>query len=496
MAAGVFTPYSTVQPLFGTGAPWVDPLEAERIASYQTYEEMYWNVADTFKLVSRGPDSQPIYVPNPRTIVDTIHRYVGTGMKFAVTPDVGTPADIELAQQTFTNLFRRERFYSRYNMNRRYGLIRGDWLWHIIADPLKPAGTRISIRAIDPGSWFPIYADDDLDHLVRIHIAEQFVDSAGKTKIKRLTYERQDNGTITSVEGIFDPKEWWLSTRPEVITKPLTVLPAAITAFPVYHIPNGEEPQNPYGSSELRGFERVQTAVNQSISDEELALALEGLGLYATESGGPVDDEGNDAPWVLGPGRVIENVKGFQRVDGVGSVTPYQDHIKFLIDSMYEAAAAGDVARGKVDVQVAESGVALALQLGPTLAKAEEKDRTIADVHTQMFYDLKFWLQAYEGINVVDVEVLPIFGEKVPQNKKAIVDMVIAMCTSDPPLMSVKTGQERLAEVGIAFAPDEFQRILQEAQAKADTAAASDPLASRFSQELNTLGGSSGSGSA
>lgn len=494
MAAGVFTPYSTVTPLVGALPTWVDPLEAERIASYQKYEEMYWNAVDTYKLVSRGPDATPIYVPNPRTIVDTVNRYVGTGFDFRVTDGVGTPADIDLARLWLTAFFRREKMKSKYAMNKRFGLIRGDWLWHIIADDTKVQGSRISIRATDPGAYFPVYDTADLDKIVRVHLAEQYLDSAGKTWVKRLTYQKEDNGGISVAEGIFEMKEWWLATKPAVITIPFKMLPPQITAIPVYHVKNFESPGDPYGSSELRGFERVQTAVNQSISDEELSLALDGLGLYATESGGPVDENGEDAPWVLGPGRVVENVKGFQRVNGIGSVTPYQDHLKFLIDQMYEASAASDAARGKVDVQVAESGIALTLQLGPMLAKAEEKDQEILDVHTQMFYDLKSWFQAYEGVNFVDTEVLPILGDKIPTNKKALVDMVIAMCTADPPLMSTKTGRERLAEAGIVFAPDEFDRILQEGQAKADAAAQADPLAQRFSSELTTLGGSSGSG--
>jgi hypothetical protein len=39
--------------------------------------------------------------------------------------------------------------------------------------------------------------------------------------------------------------------------------------------------------------------VNQSISDEELTLALDGIGVYATTSGPPLDSDGNATDWVL-----------------------------------------------------------------------------------------------------------------------------------------------------------------------------------------------------
>ena len=69
MASGVFTPYSTVRTFSATLPSWVPPEDQERIQSYQTYEEIYWNHPETFKLVVRGTESKPIYVPSGRIIV-------------------------------------------------------------------------------------------------------------------------------------------------------------------------------------------------------------------------------------------------------------------------------------------------------------------------------------------------------------------------------------------------------------------------------------------
>src|SRR3546814_3832626 len=37
-------------------------LDGQRVASYDAYESIYWNAPDTFKLVQRGTDADPIYV--------------------------------------------------------------------------------------------------------------------------------------------------------------------------------------------------------------------------------------------------------------------------------------------------------------------------------------------------------------------------------------------------------------------------------------------------
>ena len=498
MAEGVTTPYSTVAPMFGAVPGWIPALEAERIQSYGVYEDIYWNNPDTFKITARGSEDSPIYVPTGRTIIDTTNRYVGVGWDFLVDPTVGTPEVQALATRAFMALFRREKMKSKYAMNKRFGLIRGDWLWHIIADPTKPAGRRISIRAAHPSAWFPVYDDNDLDRILKHHFAEAFTTADGKDRVKRLTYERLDTGAIQVSEGIFELKDWsWdfqgkgrptSPPAPEtVLIAPMT-LPPQITAFPVYHIKNFEEPGNPYGSSELRGLERIMAGVNQAISDEDVALALQGLGLYATDSGGPIDpDTGEDMPWELGPGRVVENVTNFRRVEGVSSVTPSQDHINMLVNFMKEASGTPDAAIGKVDVAVAESGISLMLQLGPMLSKAGEKDQEIVDVHTQMFYDLKFWFQAYEALQFTDADIIPVLGDKLPHNVAGEIDNIMKMMSTVPPLMSAETGRKRLAELGVRFADNESDLVAgQQTEAVPG-------LAERVAAELATLGGVEGS---
>lgn len=496
---GVFTPYSTVQPFFGPLPTWLSADDAQRITAYQIYEQLYWNVPDTFKLVQRGSEDKPIYIPNARTIIDTSNRYIANGFGWRVDASVGTPQSQAMAQLAFDALFARERFKSKFASNKRFGLIRGDWLWHVVADPAKAEGKRISVHALDPAMYIPITDDDNVDRVVGCHLIEQIVDE-NKTRIKRQSYykgswlNQNPNDLLVYSETVVLELEKWRDPKVSPVKQlaKLTPLPPQITALPVYHIRNQEEPGNPFGSSKLRGFERIMAAVNQSISDEELALALDGLGVYATDAGAPRDDDGNPTTWKLGPGRVVELPVGtnMNRVNGVGSVSPMQDHLSFLIEQLYEASTSPDIARGSVDVHVAESGVALALKLGPLLSEAGEADQIITDTMNNMLYDLCGWFEAYEGLPLAPTptgaaaSVVATFGDKIPTNRKerqAELELMLAAGVIDADFYRVE-----MTKLGYNF-PDNIAATSLAHQA--NQAAAADPFAARVNAELGTTTG-------
>jgi hypothetical protein len=492
------TPYSTAKPLFGLLPTWMDAYDAQRIAAYQVYEQIYWNIDQTFKLTQRGSQANPLYIPTGRTIVDTTNRYTGNGFSAVVDPEFGTPNDQTALGLAIRALFARERFKSKYNAAKRYGLIRGDWGFHIVADPNKLEGSRLSIYALDPGSMFQVTHPDDLERIQAWHIVDQWVDpESGDTFIKRQTYSKgpdpydpaKDDGKIWSSLAIYDLDDWdKAASAPAIKIEEAAPLPDIITALPVYHIRNFEEPSNPWGSSELRGFETLMGSINQSMTDEELSLALDGLGVYATTSGPPQDDDGNDVNWRLGPGRVVEldpvedqKVSDiFTRVNGVGSVTPYGDHIKRIYDFLMEASNTPDVARGKVDVQAAESGVSLNIQFSPMLAKVAEKDDGISDAMTQFLYDVTtMWLPAYEGQSFGDALVVPQFGDKLPVNKTEKVKEILAIVEAG--VASDEWGRTELAKYGYLFPADEGNNVIA---SKAASALAVDPYAARADAEL------------
>lgn len=477
-----FTPYSSAAPFFASGPQWMSEYDAARIMAYQVYEQIYWSIPDTFKLTARGTEDKPIYIPAGKTIVDTTNRYVGKDWAPTVNPLIGTPADQVALRLELAKLFARERFYTLYNSNKRYGIIRGDWLFHIIGNDLKPQGSRLKLEQIDPAAYFPVYHPDDPDRIIGVHIVEQIQTDDG-IKLKRQTYQKgadpvaNDGSDLTIYNSIatFDMESWEaLDASPVTILKPITALPPQITAIPVYHIKNIATPGDPFGSSELRGLERIMAAVNQAISDEELALALDGLGMYATDAGTP---EGGR--WVLGPGRVVQKPKDtdFERVSGVSSVAPVQDHLKFLIKSLKEASGTPDIAIGMVEVAQV-SGVSLLLQMGPMLSKADERETEISGTMDNFLHDLTtMWLPAYESM-VFDAECVSSFGDLLPQDREAILAEIVQIA-SIPGLVDTAWVQKELSKLGYSFETTTAGNAMSELQARS---AALDPFAARLLQ--------------
>lgn len=500
MADAVYTPYSTVAKFFtGSPASWIPVDDQERIQAYKAYEDIYWGNPDAFKVVMRGTedDDKPIYIPSGRQIIETLNRYVAKGFGFAVDPTLGSPAEQKLCIESYQALFDRERLLSKFASAKRFGLIRGDWAFHVTADPTKPAGSRISITVIDPGGLFKIVDEDNIDRVIGYRIAQYVADPDEPyilvtEYLKSEARDEEPYGPISSQTMKLAVEKWDDPEERQVLEDvlPLTMLPPDITAMPVYHIPNFEETGWPYGSSEMRGLETLATAINQSASDEDVALAMQGLGLYYTDSGSPVDANNNEVPWQLGPSRVVEVGAGktFARVQGVSNVAPFQDHLSYLHDQMESSAGVPSVAMGRVDVTTAESGIALALKMGPILSKAEEKDLVIADVMTHLLYDLRAWFKSYEAINLLNCGVRAAFGEKIPMDRAARFAEINALFTDN--VISAKYFRQLLTEeFGYEFPANMEDEIRMERQAY-------DPYAERLNAEGETdqWGDSAGTG--
>lgn len=505
MAGKLFTPYSS---LFTANTKvqqlaWVPPEHQERVNAYLAYEQLYWNVQQDYRLLTRGTaEDEAVYVPRPKTIVETVNRYVGTDLGFTVDPETGTPNSQTLAKTTMDALFKRERVISQYNANKRFGLIRGDWLWHLMVDQGKPQGSRLRLVPVQALAYFPQYLDNDNTRLWKVHLLDRFMDATdnNKWKVRRLTYERSIVNTpagptlgapIVWSLTQFDEEKWFTKDYAgeggKVLQAPVQLHPD-IDAIPVFHIPNFDEPGNVFGSSELRGVERVLSAINQGFSDEDLALALMGLGVYATDSTAPPrTPTGEVTNWSIYPGKVIQGAQNLRKVEGISSVVPYGDHLDRLINEIGLATGASAAATGSVDVQVAESGVALAMHLAPMLALAKEKDQIIEDVMAQLFFNIQKWYRVYEGTDFTDCEITPSFGDKLPVNTAAEVNMVAVLMTTDPPVMSAKTARAYLADkCGIQFDDKEGEIVLMEQESvtlarapSQDVPIAADPNAGR-----------------
>lgn len=487
-----FTQWSTITPYVGSYPAWAGTENQQRLASYLVYEEMYWNVPEAFKVIQRGSDSKPIYVPAARQIIETMQRYLAPGFNIIADPTAGSAGEQAKAMEVLTPFIRREGLYSMFSANKRYGLIRGDWLFHIFADSELPEGSRISIEAVDPGTYFPIYAEDQVT-IIGCHLVDFVADDAGKVSIFRQTYRKTTEAAgpspITRESAIFEVDAWGGPTLQEKrigVVDPVETLPEEIQHIPVYHIANTQEPGTPWGSSELRGIERMLAAINQSVSDEEIELVLNGLGVYVTDAGSPRnEDTGEPEPWNLGPAKVIElpNGKTFERVSGTTSVRPHQDHLKYLHDQLDLATGASAAAKGIVEVSVAESGIALALQMAPIFSRAAEKELIITDVMTQMLFDLRAWFEAYEFAGIGEALWIPRYGDRIPLNRAERFKEVMAMFGGK--LVSGSWARRELTKIGYEFDADQkmlndmAEEELVHATVEADAAGA------RIDAELN-----------
>lgn len=487
--------------------------DSYRVRAYKLYEDFYHNRPDTFKVFLRGSeeDSTPIYIPSTRKMVEATNRFLAKNFNYVVSPKHGESSDQKLADLFFANLFKREEIYKKFSTNRRYGLIRGDALWHITADATKPAGKRISIHQTNPSNFFLIPDPDDANRHLGCHIVD-FVQDPSKPEdrtariVRRQTYLRK-NAILDSNGGYYiplggDPGGWtseltfweigkWddrniktadlkqittSSTRLRFDLNPL------ITAMPVYQWKNNEIPEMDFGMSQVAGVETLIAGINQSITDEDLTLVMQGLGMYWTNAGPPKNEDGTPAPWQIGPGIVVEvgDENTFGRVTGVSSVAPMLDHMKFMQDNMGQSLGIPEIAQGRVDVAVAESGISLSLQLAPIIASNADKEVEILGVMDHMFYDLvNGWIPAFESLSF-EVSVSSVVGDPMPVNREARIQEILLLQASG--LITIAQAQAKLTEYGYEFKAGDDIKVMEEAAALAN-ARTGDPFNNRFGEE-------------
>lgn len=484
------TQWSSVKPLIESLPQWIKGPDQERFAAYQIYEQIYRNVEGTFKLQQRGEsNNKPIYIPTGKVIVNTLHRYMANDLSLLPDPKFGTDTERATALQAFTDFLRRETFYSKFSTNKREGIYRGDWLWHLYADPSRPQGSRISIFPLDPGYCFKITADGNVDDVIGYHIVEKVTETDGKVYMRRLTYRKATGkggpSRILVTDETYDVDKWGgpdMEQGPVLKTlRPGFTLPAQIDALPIYHIPNEMVGGAPWGMSELAGLERIMAAVNQSISDEELALALDGIGFWASNVEAIDPQTKQPVPWRMAPGSVAvaksaPNPDFIKRVSGVTSVTPYKDHREYLHEQLDEAAGTPPVAKGRTNVGVAESGIKLRLELGPIIARGAERELVVTDRLVQLWYDFRKWWSAYEGPELEPVRFVPAYGPKIPDDPKEVFERIMKLV--ERRVVSLAYARTLLTKkLGFEFPPDPqlWKEILEElegiSQAEADAGA-------------------------
>lgn len=472
----------------------VDEDDQLRWQSYQFFDDVYHNRPDTFKATIRGEDDEqiPLYLPSGGALIDAVSRFLAVEFDFRLTTaplpdqedseDLGEPeeAKAQLCQSAFERLFKREKIKTKFDNTKRYGLARGDAMYHITADDTKAAGRRISIHELHPGQYFPIKGGPTNNDVVGCHIVSvtQHPTDPKESAALRQTYryeldnEGNKTGSVLTSLGYYAIGKWDDRSPDNEIEKISELIPeepldGRIDVIPVYHIKNSTIPGDEFGRSELSGFETLLNGINQSITDEDMTLVMQGLGMYWTDAPPPMDANGNETSWEVGPGQVIEvgNGQSFGRLTGVSSVAPFLEHIDAIERRMQQRLGLSDVAVGDIDVATVESGIALKMKLAPILARNSLKEEELAAVHDQMLYDLAMkWFPVYEGLDFGNVVPEVTFGDALPTDRKAVIEEVLTLLGSTPPLITLSMAQQRLAELGgyefTESTPDEvFQQM-------------------------------------
>ena len=420
-----------------------------RIKSYLIWDDMYHNRPENIRITLRGDDedSVQIYMPSAKRCIEAVNRFLAVGWKIQPDPSMEQEAEQAAVTAAFMDkLFKRERLKSKFANMKRYMLIKGDALLHVRADPNKPPGRRISIEELKPEHYFPIENGDgervgchivDIVKNPRNNLATRFY--KGNELVRRQTYRKeiddrgQETGRITSELGLYEIGKWddrILEDKDLGLISSIRdeyYLPKGITTIPVYHWRNTPPPGSTFGMSELAGVESIVNAINQSASDEDLTLIMQGLGVYWTDGAPPLNERGEEVEWEISPRSVVQLASGgkFDRVSGITTVAPFGEHIKMLSEAMQQAIGVPDLAIGEVDATIAESGIARLLKMGPLLAKNAEKELDIIDVADQFIYDLLTgWFPVYEKIQPGAIYVNA-FDDPMPKDKaKDLSDIV------------------------------------------------------------------------
>jgi hypothetical protein len=493
-----FGPYSSAVKYFDSDVSWVpDEDDKLRIRAYDLYDKMYWNEPGWAKLYTRGEedeDYREIYLPSPQKLVEAVNRFLGLDMGYSFPEDVDKTLQ-DAAKLALDAFFERERVKVKFIEAKRGMLKLGDYLWHLTADEAKEAGKRISLHLLEPSSYFPIYGDSEFPtRLTGCHLVEVIEDPRDdkKTIVRRQTYLKNGD-VVTSSLTYWEVDKWDDRTLDEddlVEITDIGDLPTwekvleGIPSIPVYLFDNVSWGDHPFGISELRGLENAIAAINQAISDEDLALVMQGLGTYWSDAGPPEDDEGTPTKLVVSPNTVLEVPEGNKigRLSGVSSVAPMLEHINHISNDIMSSRGISDIAAGKVDVAVAESGISLYLQLAPLLAKNSEKELKLAAVLNNVYYDLlNYWFPKYDGIATAGARALATFKDPIPENREKVINEVILLMGAG--LITTDMAIGRLSKLGWVYPQNAAAKLLEEKKARVAAETPVDPFAERAGQE-------------
>lgn len=488
-------PWETFQfPQNTNSKNWLPKDDAARNAAYEGYTGMYWNEDYTYALRVIVTE-QPVYVPVPRIIVDTMSHYLLKGL----TIGVQDPEKNKTQQQDLEDFLDRNQFLPRFHVAKHDGCIRGDYVFHMTANEALPAGHRISITSIYAGKVVRKFDDDDGELMTDAWIVEPCDDPEDKDRecVRRLHYWYSDRDndaddqphallddadevpppdSTEAREGLdsgrqvmrelevllVDDKLWTPEEMVITVEMPPETLPDPIDCIPIYWFKNIPTDGQPFGSSDVRGFERGIRGLSQEATDLGVGLALDGLGTFVTDASRPTTDDGRETNWIIEPGMILEIQNGsyFKRVDGITSITPALDWMKYSESKINEAAGLSAVAQGEVDSQTASNPMALSIKFLPTLSKIQYREEIALGALRNMFWDWTKWRKAFENRSwpkSVKLRIEP--GDKLPQDRTARINELNNMLDRD--VISKRYYRQEMSKLGYEF-PDDIQDQIDE----------------------------------
>jgi hypothetical protein len=509
---------------------WLPKDDAARNSAYEGYNSMYWNEDYAYSLRVIVTE-QPVYIPIPRIVVDTMSHYFLKGL----TIGVQDPEKNKTAQADLEEFLDNQQFLAKFHVAKHDGCIRGDYVFHMTANEDHPEGHRISLSSIYAGKVVRKFDDDDGELMTDAWVVEPYEfpeddkrHASASQFVRRLHYWYSDrdndaddapHALLEDVDEVPAPdsteareglsavrqvmreleileineKLWTADESVEQVEIAPEPLPGNIDTIPIYWFKNIPTDGQPFGSSDIRGFERGIRGISQEATDLGVGLALDGMGTFVTDASRPVDNNGNEVNWIIEPGMILELQNGtyFKRVEGITSITPALDWMKYSEEKIDEAAGLSSVAAGDVDSQTASNPMALSIKFLPTLSKLEEREAVALGNLRNMFWDWTKWREAYEGKSWpqnVKLRIEP--GDKLPQDRTARINELNNMLDRD--IISRAYYRQEMSKLGYEFPDDIAQQVDADRQDDLKYNVPAGQLANQAAETVATQQGAQG----
>jgi len=343
------------RPPVGAEAAPLSIADAERLRWYRTFQEFY--EGKHFAQARRGRTS--LVLNYARVIVDKGVSYLlGDGVGFAVPPvSESDAAARERARRAETLLYQ---VYWDNDLDAvdlqgaLNGAILGDTVFKVFWDAARG---RIRVVNLDPATFFPSWAGDDLGELRAVEL--------------RYALEASEAERLYGVagRGLLRVVERWTPDELTVLVDGHEVRrgPNPYQELPFVHIANLRPANSFWGVSDLRDVIPLNRELNERVSDQ--------ADLIRYHADPPVIFKGVDehSDLAVGPGTVwdIPADADVKLLEWSGQPPAVQGHIELVLRALYEIAETPRTAFG--DSGRLLSGVALETELRPLLQKTLRK---------------------------------------------------------------------------------------------------------------------------